>query len=141
MLTATPQDNLSLLCFTRVLLCRHSTPPPQRHSARSCWGAKEIVAGVAPATLTFVVRTLAVLRTPNTAGTGRWQKDVACALPVGGHQCGKAEKNVVPRWDSNPRLQAIRAGMLTATPQDNLSLLCFTRVLLCRHRNIAVQNT
>ncbi|XP_063933353.1 uncharacterized protein LOC135145176 [Zophobas morio] len=57
-----------------------------RHSARSCWGAKEIDAGVAPTTLTVVVRTLAVLRTPNTAGTGRWQKDVACALPVGGHQ-------------------------------------------------------
>ncbi|KAJ3651832.1 hypothetical protein Zmor_017840 [Zophobas morio] len=44
MLTATPQDNLSLLCFTRVLLCRHSTPPPATQRAvvlgcegDSCW--------------------------------------------------------------------------------------------------------
>ncbi|KAJ3666547.1 hypothetical protein Zmor_001985 [Zophobas morio] len=85
MLTATPQDNLSLLCLP-MCYCAATVLPPQRHSARSCWGAKEIDAGVAPTTLTVVVRTLAVLRTPNTAGTGRWQKDVACALPVGGHQ-------------------------------------------------------
>ena len=47
------------LIFPRLLLRIIVLPqysPPQRHSARSCWSAKEIDAGVAPATLTFVVR-------------------------------------------------------------------------------------
>ncbi|KAJ3651972.1 hypothetical protein Zmor_017976 [Zophobas morio] len=50
---------------------QYYSPPHPRDTARSFWCAKEIDPGVAPGTLTFIVRTLAVLRTPNTTSTGR----------------------------------------------------------------------
>ncbi|KAJ3655728.1 hypothetical protein Zmor_014848 [Zophobas morio] len=90
-----------------------------------------MVAGVAPATLTFVVRTLAVLRTPNTAGTGRWQKDVACALPVGGHQCWESREKCCasvgfePTSPSNPGWYANRY-----TTRQLIFTLLYPRVIV-----------